>query len=96
MKAETIIRAVCREFDVKRKDLLALSRMSEIVEARQVAFFLIRSMLKLSHRGIGKVFRRDHTTVGFGARKIARRVRRDAVLHQKIAHLKKELLRSHK
>lgn len=96
MKSETIIRLVCKEFGVKRAELAGVTRRSEIVEARQVAFYLMRKLMKSSYRVIGKALVRDHTTVGFGYRQIQKRVRRDEVLEARIERLKKELLRSHK
>ena len=96
MKMQTIVGTVCQEFGVSRRSLYGVTRKSEIVEARQVAFYLLRQMLRASYRVIGAEMVRDHTTVGFGYRQVARRLRHDAVLKQRIAKIKQRLLRKHR
>jgi chromosomal replication initiator protein len=92
MKASEIVTAVCNEFSVKRADLMKSCRLSEVVEARQVAFYLIRSVLRLSYRLIGSELDRDHTTVGFGCRATVRRLRTDVMFNMRVNSLKSGLL----
>lgn len=91
MKLDTIKRAVCKEFDVRLVDLIKASRLREKVVARQVAFYMARSLLGLSHREIGDRFDRDHTTVGFGIRQVKRDMRRNKIFGNRIARMARQL-----
>ena len=42
------------------------SRESEIVNARFVAFYLLRTYLFMTHKAIGRLFKKDHSTVMHG------------------------------
>lgn len=61
--AEKIIYIVCEALEVTRKDLLSKDRYRGIVQARQMAMFLIRKHTGKSLRETGRIFGgRDHTT----------------------------------
>lgn len=57
-----IIRIICKEFPVNRKELLSPRRNKRIAFARQVGMYLLRQR-GLSLLEIGQIFNRDHTTV---------------------------------
>ncbi|QNM93650.1 ATP-binding protein [Mycoplasma sp. Pen4] len=60
---EVIIKAVSKYYKVPTKDILSSSRKSEIVIARHIAIYMISIHLNYSSTEIGKVFKKDHTTI---------------------------------
>lgn len=64
---------VCRRFPgVTRSDILSERRTKDIVLPRQIAIFLARTITLKSMPAIGRAFKRDHTTILYGYRKIKR------------------------
>lgn len=61
---ERIIKYVADYYKLKVNDLTSKSRKAEIVAARNVAIWLIRTQLALTHKNIGKFFGgKDHSTI---------------------------------
>lgn len=61
---DRIIKTVSEHYKIKEKDILGVSRKKEIVTARSVAIFLIRSQLKITYKQIGALFGgKDHSTI---------------------------------
>ena len=58
-----IISQVCKFYNVDEIILRGSGRMKNIVEARQIAMYLIRKLTNLSLPEIGQQFAKDHTTV---------------------------------
>ena len=65
-----IISQVCKFYDVDEVALRSTQRNKEIVDARQVAMYLVRSLTNLSLPDIGQEFARDHTTVLYAVQKV--------------------------
>ncbi len=66
-----IIECVAEFYDLKEKDILAVSRKKEIVKPRQIAMYLLREELKSSFPCIGRKFSgKDHTTAIYAYKKI--------------------------
>ena len=62
--ADSIIKEICRYFHIDEFQLAGQSRSRDCVKARQIAMYLIRTMIGLSLNDIGDLFGgRDHTTV---------------------------------
>ena len=74
---DNIIKEVCRYFRVEEDQIRGPSRSREILNARQIAMYLIRSMPSLSLDETGKLFKRDHTTALNGITKIENRMKGD-------------------
>ena len=74
---DNIIKEVCRYFRVEEDQIRGPSRSREILNARQIAMYLIRSMTSLSLDETGKLFKRDHTTALNGITKIENRMKGD-------------------
>ena len=74
---ENIIKEVCRYFRVEEDQIRGPSRSREILNARQIAMYLIRRMTSLSLDETGKLFKRDHTTALNGITKIENRMKGD-------------------
>ena len=75
---ENIIKEVCRYFRVEEEQIRGPSRNRDILNARQVAMYLIRQMTSLSLDETGKYFGgRDHSTTINGIRKVESRMKTD-------------------
>ena len=69
---------VCRYFRVEEDQIRGPSRNRDILNARQVAMYLIRQMTSLSLDETGKYFGgRDHSTTINGIRKVEKRMKTD-------------------
>ncbi len=69
---ETIIRATCTHFSIRREELLGKNKRAELVRARQICTYLMCEMLALPLVSIGKEMGgRDHATVIYSRDKIA-------------------------
>lgn len=79
--------AVAQHFQMSRRDLSSARRLAPIAYARQVGFYLCRSLTLRSLPEIGRKFGgRDHTTVLHGYRKIERLMKTDWVVAYDVAH----------
>ena len=63
VRPDTIIDATCLAFKIERGILFSTCRKWNLVRARNLAMYLIRQKTNLSLLSIGKLFKRDHTTV---------------------------------
>lgn len=63
LSPEKIITAVSTVYGIRSEDLLGKSQAQDCSLPRQIAMYLCRHKLKLPFQGIGKIFRRDHSTV---------------------------------
>jgi len=76
--AKAIIEYVCRYFNLDEDFLRGQSRSRDVVNARQIAMYLIRRMTNLSQNDIGKEFGgRDHTTVLHSLEKVEKQMSSD-------------------
>ena len=65
-----IISQVCKFYSIDEATLRGTQRNKSVVEARQVAIFLIQKMTNLSTTDIGKEFNKDHTTMMHSVKKV--------------------------
>jgi len=73
---DTIIRATCAHYQLKKSDLIGKSKQQKIVRARQVCIYLICDMLTLPLISVGKEMGgRDHSTIIYARDKIAELLR---------------------
>jgi len=87
-----ILQAVAEFYDLKEKDLLALSRKKEVVRPRQIAMYLLREDLKGSYPFIGKRFGgKDHTTAIYACAKINQELQDSEVLVDEIALIRQRI-----
>lgn len=92
---EKIIQAVSSFYDLKEKDILAVSRKKEIVKPRQIAMYLLREELKSSFPFIGRKFGgKDHTTAIHSYNKIFKEVGANDSLAEEITLIKEQIYRS--
>jgi chromosomal replication initiation ATPase DnaA len=83
--ADKIIRAVSKEFGVMVSDIKSKTKTQDIAIARQVAMFVLRSIIPLSFAQIGKKLGgRDFSTIEYGCSKIERLVTSDADFGERV------------
>lgn len=69
-RAKAIIRSVAAAHDLTENVILSGDRSAPVALARQQAMWLCARDTKLSYPQIGRIMRRDHTTVIHGVRRI--------------------------
>jgi chromosomal replication initiator protein len=89
LKMERIILTVATYYGITVNDIKGRDRSK--APQRQVAMYLCRSLTGRSLPDIGRWFRRDHTTVMFGARRVEAQLLWDPVLCQQIIDLQDRL-----
>jgi chromosomal replication initiator protein len=81
VSARKIIQMVAEFYDLKEREILALSRKKEVVRPRQIAMYLLREELKASYPLIGSKFGgKDHTTAIYACEKIAKELQESEIL----------------
>lgn len=84
--------AVCKEFGVRRVDLLSERRTRALVVPRQIAMYLCKRITHRSLPDIGRRFGgRDHTTVLHGIRKAEALLASDPAMRSRIEILAEAL-----
>jgi hypothetical protein len=87
-KVAEVKQAVVKYFKIDAADLDAETRLSRIVYPRQIGYYLARKLTARSLPEIGRHFGgRDHTTVLYGVRKIAKQVLTDWKIAYDVAHV---------
>ncbi len=66
---DVMVNQYCEIYNVKKAELLSISRQKTIVDHRHILFVLLRKQF-LSLNEIGQYFERDHSTVLSGIHKI--------------------------
>jgi len=92
VNSKKIIQVVAEFYDLKEKDIIAISRKKEIVMPRQIAMYLSRDLLNYSFPFIGKKFGgKDHTTAIHAYEKILKEVKENEKLSEEIGLIKQRL-----
>lgn len=88
---EQVQRAVAEHYDVRIADLRGRSRQRQIVQPRQIAMYLCKTLIpSLSLNDVGEYFGgKDHTTVLYSCEKVAQESKSNPVMRQTIEHLTK-------
>ncbi len=89
---DRIISEVSRTFNVTVEDILSKSRTSQIARARQVAFFVVRSITRLPQEQIGQKFGGfDHSTVLYSLRRVDEMMQTDPSFRDTVNDIIKNL-----
>lgn len=89
---QDVMEAVSRYYSVSMQDMVGQSRVREILIPRQIAMFLCKKYLRMSHVRIGELFSgRDHTTVMNAVEKIESKMQNDPQMLREVRALEKEL-----
>jgi len=92
LSVSEIINAVASYYNIRQKDILGESRLKNIVRARQVSMYLIRTETQISLMAIGGLLGgRDHSTIIHGAEKIKLLLKKDLSLQKEVADVKGNL-----
>jgi len=82
--AESIMAMVSDFYRLSPAAIAGPSKRSEVVEARWAAIFLIQRHTRLSESAIGRILKRNSTTVGFALKQFADRQRLDKRLAERV------------
>jgi hypothetical protein len=82
-----LIDVVAAHFGVTREELLGARGTARVAHARHVAMYMCRREFGASTIALGRLFRRDHTTVIQGALKIAAQMEKDPALAAEVADI---------
>lgn len=77
---------------MKQKDLSSKSRKQTIVQARQLAMFLIHKYTDTTYSHIGRMFgKRDHSTVLYACNQVTRRIGVEKTFRREVEELESVL-----
>lgn len=82
--ADRIISAVSKKYNVSTDDLKSKAKTKEVVEARHIAVYLIRKVVRLPLKQIGGIFNRDHSTIMNSVNVVDARIMSDPVYEREI------------
>ena len=88
---ESIVKIVCKHFDVSQTDLKSTARHQKISHTRQIAVYLIRELTQLSFVNIANFFNKKHPTILFSYEKIKEEIKTDNNLNQLICDLTEKI-----
>ena len=86
---EDIQKVIEDYYKITHADLMGKSRSKNIAYARQIAFYLCRTILDVPYVELGKKFNKDHSTVLYAVNKIEQEVLKNRELEEEIEVLKK-------
>lgn len=90
--AEKIIDIVSIEYSIEISDMISKKKQADIVNARQIAMYLIKDILDLNLTTIGGLFGgRDHSTVISSIRKIEGKIEDENVFKNEISKMKQRI-----
>ncbi|WP_027334603.1 chromosomal replication initiator protein DnaA [Mycoplasmopsis felifaucium] len=93
---DMVIEYIAKYYKVSKKDILGKTRKKDVVLARHIAMWLIRSLIDVSLEQIGKIFgNRDHSTVTNAINKINKESDQgDSSLKRTISQISDELYKN--
>jgi chromosomal replication initiator protein len=87
-KANFIINEIGRHYGLSTDYFKIKSRKQDLIKARQIAMYFIRSYTKFSLEGIGKLFNKDHATVLNAIRNVTNYIETDKIYKNELINLK--------
>lgn len=88
LSVDDITETICEKYGFKVKDLSAKSRKAGLVQARQIAMYLIHKYIGSTYSEIGRIFgKRDHSTVLYACNQIASRMGTDKTFRREMEEL---------
>ncbi len=88
---ENIVSGCAKFYHIKEEDIMGNKRTKNIAKARQVAMYLMREILGLSHLKIAKFLDKHHTTIMYGIGEVETEVKNDPTFSSEISTLKKDI-----
>ena len=88
---DIIITKVCEYYGLSREKMMGTSRKNDVLLPRQVSMYFCRSLLAMSLPAIGKLFRKDHSTVSNAIDKIEEGMQQDPLLQSDIHNIRRAI-----
>ncbi len=88
---EDVKKEIISYFNLTEKELLGTSRKKEIVYARNLAIYLIRTLYNIPLKKIGECLNRDHATVSHALNRTEYDIKNDEFVKQDVDNLVKNL-----
>lgn len=89
---DTVQKVVTRYYKVSENEIIGKGRRKEVALARQVMMFLCRGLCNASLKTIGlRLGGRDHTTVMYGVREIAKRTKNNEAFKKEVALITQQI-----
>lgn len=86
-------RLAAHRFGVAEASMTSSRREGPAALARQVAMYAARELTPLSYPALGRRFNRDHTTIIYGCKKVARMMAEDASFAAKVRGIMREAVK---
>lgn len=88
---DIIITKVCEYYGLSREKMMGTSRKKDVLLPRQVSMYFCRSLLSMSLPAIGKLFKKDHSTVSNAIDKIEEGMQQDPLLQSDIHNIRRAI-----
>lgn len=88
---DIVITKVCEYYGLSRDKMMGTSRKKEVLLPRQVSMYFCRSLLSMSLPAIGKLFKKDHSTVSNAIDKIEEGLQKDPLLQSDIHNIRRAI-----
>ncbi len=85
--AESVIQLVSNHYSVSEEEVTGSRRSREIALPRQISMYMLRQLTPYSTTAIGRVFKRDHSTVMHACDKIANNMKTDIAFRKTVEEL---------
>lgn len=86
---DSIVDATCSYYNIKKEEVIGKKKLKQIVQARQIAIYLINDMLGVPLATIGSYFGgRDHTTIIYARDKIEEMIKTNNLIANQIKDIK--------
>ncbi len=82
-----IVNAVSEKYGISVDQILGKKRVKEIVWARHMAVYLMRSLTPMSYKDIGKFFNRDHATIMSSEERIKKEIEINSEISKEVDDL---------
>ncbi len=93
VEPEVVLALVAKTFGLSVSDITGSSRKKELVQARQVAMYLLRKVLDLSFAHVGDLLGgKDHATAMYSVRKVTELLEEDEDLQRQVGGVEEQLL----
>jgi hypothetical protein len=90
LKINHVVQAVCSFYGISETEIKSDRRYNRITRPRMVAAYLARTLTTASWGQIGKVLRKDHTTVMYACKKLEPTAKDDPEIQKILQALAKE------
>lgn len=89
LSLDSIVDATCSYYNIKKEEVIGKKKLKQIVQARQIAIYLINDMLGVPLATIGSYFGgRDHTTIIYARDKIEEMIKTNNLIANQIKDIK--------